>query len=254
MLRVNVATSVSVTAILAVSSLYVVASDKEAPSSNPPLPLDQVVANLVRRNQERAQSLQSAVATRVYHLQYRGFPGDRDAYMTVRAVYSSPTTKDFDVLSEDGSKFLRDRVFKKLLEDEKEAASGETHARMLLNRSNYDFSLVRYEADTGQYVLQVTPKTKAKYLYRGQVWVDGTDFAVTRIVAEPAQSPSFWTKRSEFCHEYVKVQGFWLPARNQSVSYIRLGGRATLTIEYKDYHLNGNPLDLPVVTSAGNRE
>ena len=98
-------------------------------------------------------------------------------------------------------------------------------------------------------MLQVTPKAKSKYVYRGQVWVDGSDFAVTRIEAEPAQNPSFWTKHSEIHHEYVKVQGFWLPARNESVSYIRLGGRATLTIEYKDYQLK-SALDQAAVSST----
>ena len=71
-----------------------------------------------------------------------------------------------------------------------------------------------------------------------KVWVDATDFAVTRIDAEPAQNPSFWTKRSEIHHEYMKVQDFWLPHRNESVSYIRLGGRATLTIDYGNYRVN----------------
>lgn len=205
------------------------------------LPVDAVVDNLVRRNLERAQALRSSQATRFYHLVYRGIPSDREAEMTVRALYSSPSTKDFEVISQKGSKIILDRVFKKLLESEKEAASAEMRDRTQLNRSNYNFALLRYEPSDsgGQYVLQVTPKAKSKYVYHGQVWVDATDFAVTRIEAEPAQNPSFWTKRSEIHHEYVKVQGFWLPARNESVSYIRLGGRATLTIEYKDYHLTG---------------
>jgi hypothetical protein len=86
-------------------------------------------------------------------------------------------------------------------------------------------------------VLDVYPKAKSKYVYRGKVWVDGTDFAVTRIDAEPAQLPSFWTKKSEIHHEYMKVENFWLPRRNESVSYIRLGGRATLTIEYSNYRV-----------------
>jgi hypothetical protein len=83
----------------------------------------------------------------------------------------------------------------------------------------------------------VNPKAKSIYVYRGKVWVDGTDFAVVRIEAEPAQNPSFWTKKSEIHHEYKKVDAFWLPTRNESVSYIRLGGRATLTIEYKNYRV-----------------
>src|SRR5579863_2396125 len=83
----------------------------------------------------------------------------------------------------------------------------------------------------------VNPKRKSKYVYRGKVWVDGNDFAITHIEAEPAVNPSFWTKRNEIRHDYKKVDAFWLPARNESVSYIRLGGRATLTIEYKDYRV-----------------
>src|ERR1700677_1189781 len=111
-----------------------------------------------------------------------------------------------------------------------------------LNRDNYSFELVGYERSNAgwQYVLQVSPKSRNKYVFRGKVWVDGIDFAVTRIEAEPAQNPSFWTKKNEIHHEYMKVGGFWLPARNESVSDIRLGGRATLTIEYRDYRVNGS--------------
>jgi hypothetical protein len=207
-----------------------------------PLSVDQVVDNLVRKDAERAQALRHYESTRVYHLSYRGFPGDRDAEMTVEAAFDSPSTKSFKVISQTGSKLIVERVFKRLLASESEAAEPELHAHTLLNRDNYDIALIGFEPagsqNGSQYVLAVSPKTKSKYLYRGKVWVDGTDFAVTRIEAEPALNPSFWTKKSEIHHEYVKVQNFWLPRRNQSVSYIRLGGRATLTIDYDNYRVN----------------
>jgi hypothetical protein len=209
-----------------------------------PLSVDQVVDNLVRKDEERAQALRHYESTRVYRLSYRGFPGDRDAEMTVEATYDSPSTKSFKVISQTGSKLINDRVFKRLLESEKEATAPEMHARTLLNRGNYDFALIGVESSGvsssgqgSQYVLAVSPKVRSKYVYRGKVWVDGTDFAVTRIDAEPAQNPSFWTKKNEIRHEYMKVQDFWLPRRNESVSYIRLGGRATLTIEYNNYRV-----------------
>jgi hypothetical protein len=203
------------------------------------LTVDQVVDNLVRRNQERAQALLHSESTRVYRLVYHGFPGDREAEMTVQATYTSPSSKEFKVVSQSGSKLIQDRVFKKLLESEKEAAQPAMSARTQLNRENYDFELAGYEPSPtgGQYVLQVNPKLKSKYVYRGKVWVDATDFAVTHIEAEPAQNPSFWTKKNEIRHDYKKYADFWLPARNESVSYVRLGGRATLTIEYKDYRV-----------------
>jgi hypothetical protein len=207
-----------------------------------PLSADQVVDNLVRRNQERAQALLHSEATRVYHLAYQGFPSDRDAEMTVEAIYDRPSSKEFKIVSQSGSKLILNRVFKKLLESEKEAAQPAISARTQLNRDNYTFELLGYEpAKTGQtggqYVMRVNPKSSSKYVYRGQVWIDGADFAVTRIEAEPAQNPSFWTKKSEIHHTYQKFQAFWLPVKNESVSYIRLGGRATLTIEYKDYRV-----------------
>jgi len=220
-----------------------VAADGGAPSSSTTssLSVDQVVDNLVRKNQERAQALLHSEGTRVYHLSYRGFPGDRDAEMTVKATYDSPSTKEFRVVSESGSKLILDHVFKKLLETEKEAAQPAISPGTQLNRDNYNFELLGYEPSNagGQYVLWVNPKFPSKYVYRGKVWVDGIDFAVTHIEAEPAQNPSFWTKKSEIHHEYKKVGIFWLPAQNESVSYIRLGGSATLTIEYKDYRVIG---------------
>ena len=239
--------------MIAVRLVAMQAAPRSSSAGSAPLSVEQVVDNLVRSNQARAQALLHSEATRVYRLVYHGFPGDRDAEMTVKATYDSPSTKEFKVLSQSGSKLILDRVLKKLLESEKEAAQPAINAKTQLNRDNYDFELVGYEpAKTGgQYVLQVIPKLKTKYVYRGKVWVDGTDFAVTRIEGEPAQNPSFWTKKSEIHHEYEKVQSFWLPVRNESVSYIRLGGRAVLTIEYKDYRVTESPS--PSLSSAGSK-
>jgi len=254
MRKAHILFCIGLLAVFAASSThFAAASDAPSPSvSSAQLSLDQVVDSLVRRNAERAEALHSAEATRIYHLAYRGFPGDREAEMTVRAVYSSPATKEFEVISQNGSKVILDRVFKKLLESEKEAAAPEVRDRTLMNRDNYEFALAGYESsgEGNQYVLQVNPKSKSKFVYRGKIWVDADAFAITRIEAEPGQNPSFWTKKSEIRHEYVRVQGFWVPARNQSVSYIRLGGRATLTIEYKDYRINNSPEPQAVSVSA----
>lgn len=242
--------------LILIAALVAVDSGPLPPSINTaPLSVDQVVNNLVRKDAERAQALRHYESTRVYRLSYHGFLGDHDAEMTVEVTYDTPSTKNFKVLSQSGSKAMIDHAFKRLLDSEKEAAEPEMRAHTLLNRDNYEFALVGFESsDKGsQYVLAVHPKAPSKYVYRGKVWVDGTDFAVTRIEAEPAQNPSFWTKKNEIHHEYMKVQDFWLPRRNESVSYIRLGGRATLTIEYNNYRIvdsrrSGN---VPKTSSAG---
>jgi hypothetical protein len=220
--------------------LAIPGSVEAANAAQSPLSADQVVENLVRRDQERAQALRHYEATRTYRLVYQGFPGNRNAEMVVEAIYDKPSTKNFKIVSQTGSKLIIDRVFKRLLDSEKEAAEPEVHTKTLLNRANYDIALTAFQpsATGGQYELTVVPKSKSKYVYKGKVWVDGADFAVTRIDAEPGQNPSFWTKKSEIHHEYMKVGDFWLPRRNESVSDIRLGGRATLTIDYQNYRIN----------------
>jgi hypothetical protein len=210
--------------------------------TNAPLPANQVIDNLIRRDEERAKGLKRSQATRIYRLSYHGFPGNREAEMTVDATYDRPSSKTFKIVSQSGSKLVVDKVFKRLLDSEKEAAQPEMRSHTVLNRTNYNIALTGFEPSStgGQYVLTVDPKTSSKYLYRGKVWVDGKDFAVTRIEAEPAQNPSFWTTKSEIHHEYMKVGDFWLPKKNESVSYIRLGGKATLTIDYENYRVNGS--------------
>jgi outer membrane lipoprotein-sorting protein len=216
-----------------------VCAQQAPPVQSGPLPLDQVVKRLEEQNQKRAQALTQLQATRIYRMEYRGFPGNRDAEMTVKMNYQSPATKDFNVVSQTGSKFIIDHVFKKLLESEQEAADAANRQRTALDSANYEFALEGYEAKPSgsDYILSVVPKSKNKFLYRGKIWVDATDFAVTRIEAEPAKNPSFWIKKTEIHHTYVKVDQFWLPAENHTESWVRLGGKATLSIEYRDYRI-----------------
>jgi hypothetical protein len=205
----------------------------------PSLKVEQVVANLVRMNRNRADGLLAYQGSRTYHIEYRGFPGTKTAEMVVSVKYRSPRSKEFTIRSQAGSQLIVDRVFKKLLEAEQEALEPENQRRTALNSDNYDFRLVAYESTpaSSTYVLALEPKIKSKFLYRGRIWVNGADFAVTRIEAEPSKSPSFWTKNTDIEQSYVKVDGFWLPERNHSVSRIRLGGRAELTIDYTDYRI-----------------
>lgn len=227
----------------------------QAPVSPPasvsaPLSVEEVIKNLQEKNRERAEALRQFQSTRTYRIEYRGLPSNREAEMVVKMNYHSPDKKQFTIVSQSGSKFLIDHVFKKLLEGEQEASNSENQRRTALSPENYDFQMDGF--DGRQYVLKVIPKSKNKYLYRGKIWVDAQDFAVTHIQAEPAKNPSFWIKQTDIEHKYTKVDDFWLPAENRSASTIRLGGRAVLTIEYQDYKIT-EALPLNDVRSPGEK-
>jgi hypothetical protein len=50
-----------------------------------------------------------------------------------------------------------------------------------------------------------------------------------------AKSPSFWIKRVDFVRQYQKIDGFWLPIREQSIAKVKIYGTKILTIGYQDY-------------------
>jgi hypothetical protein len=208
-------------------------------AQNVPLSAERVAQKLQERNAQRAAALCEFDGTRIYRMQYRGFFSDRDAEMVVHMTYHAPDSKEFRVVSQTGSKFIIDHVFNKLLDAEKEAANEENLRHSALSTENYDFTSAGYEvtSEGAEYVLNLLPKTKNKFLYSGKIWVDAKDFAVVRIEAEPAKNPSFWIKKTEVRHRYVKVRDFWLPAENNTESVIRMGGQAILSIEYKDYRI-----------------
>jgi hypothetical protein len=209
------------------------------PNAKSQITAQQILDKVAAANTERARNLVHFDGRRKYELIYRGFPGNRQAEMQVDVSFTTPSTKDFKVVSSAGSKVIIDRVFHKLLDSEREAAAEENQQRSALTNANYEAQLIGAESrDSGPaYVLAVKPRTRNKFLYRGKVWIDGNDFAVTRIEAEPAQNPSFWISRTEILHEYRKIGDFWLPANHRSVTHVRLGGQATLTINYDDYKI-----------------
>lgn len=200
----------------------------------------EIVARLAENNRKRSQLLRSYTGQREYHLLYTGFPGRREADLVVDVKFEAPASKDFKVVSETGSHLIVNRVFKRLLESEKEASDEKNQARTALDDTNYEFELLGQEPVEGRaaYILKVEPKVDNKYLYRGKVWIDATDYALAKIEAEPAKRPSFWISRTEIHHSYQKIGDFWLPVQNESSTEVRLGGHALLSIHYRDYKVS----------------
>jgi hypothetical protein len=205
----------------------------------PGLTAAQIVERLDAHNEQRAEALRGYDGMRSYTLSYRGFFMRKKAAMEVISHYRAPASKRFDIVSDSGSKMLQSHVLKKLLESEEEAMSPENRRETALTPENYSFQLVgtRPSPYGGCYRLKVTPRRENKFLYRGEICVNAADFAVEAIDAQPAKNPSFWISKTRIHHRYKKVGKFWLPASDTSVTKVRLGGKATLKIDYSEYEL-----------------
>jgi hypothetical protein len=211
----------------------------DASSTAPNLSADAIVQKLVAANARRAEALRGYRSNRVYNVDYHGFLGSHQARLQVQASYTAPDKKDFTVISQSGSKLLINRVLLKLLESEKEAVQNRQNTE--LSPRNYDFTLLGIEHQpTGDlYMLSVKPHVNSKFLYVGKIWVDARDFAVVHMEGEPAKNPSLWVSHVKIEYRWGKFGGFWLPVHNESVTQVRMGGKAILTIDYTDYQVTG---------------
>jgi outer membrane lipoprotein-sorting protein len=239
--------SVLVAFILAVLSAAPPAKSQDAAGQiAPPTPLssyrdpvsltgDEIIAQMIQRNLARNQQLQQYSAVRTYEI--RNLEGKLAAQAVVRVEYLAPDKKTFSKTSEKGSSIVRHLVFDRLIQSESETSSGREHHNSAITTANYRFTLAG-EEEVGPYrcfVLEAIPKRKEKYLFEGKVWIDAEDFAVVKIEGHPARKPSFWINRADFVRQYQRIDGFWLPCRDETSVDVKIYGRRVFTVDHQQY-------------------
>lgn len=200
---------------------------------------DEIVTQMMAKNAKRQSELAGYTSARTYRLDYRGTGGEHHAEILVHAEYLDSGQKRLTVVKESGSKVICERVLRKIVESEQEAAEKANRVQMMLSPANYNIELVGQEPVDGMpaWVLRVSPKVDSKFTYRGLVWVSEDDYAVMRVQGEPAKSPSWWISRASFDWRYERHGEFWLPEKSVAASHVRIGGDARLTIEYGTYRI-----------------
>ena len=220
------------TAVLALSAGGALAQESALP------PVSTVIEQMMAHDAQRQQAQEGYTGMRRYVLVNERF-GKR-AEMVVRVLGDPDGTKHFEVLGEEGWKSAHKRVFRKMLESEAETSRPDVRLITRLSPDNYEFELLgrEKEGDRTLYVIEVTPKRKDKYLFRGRIWVDAEDCALVRTDGNPAKNPSFWVRAVHFVHTFQKNGSFWFPVSTESVTEALLFGKTELTIQYFDYKPN----------------
>jgi hypothetical protein len=188
-------------------------------------------------NQIQREALKHYRAVRQYDVEYRGITTIA-ARMLVEFDYDAASGKSFRIVSQSGSGILSEKILKRAMDSEIEAS--KDNGASALTPANYRFQFEGSESLNGRpaYILSVEPLTGSKFLYRGKIWVDATDFAVAKIEAAPAKNPSFLISRTLIRWTYAKTGNYWMPQQSHSESKVRIGGTAVLTIDYGAYQIN----------------
>jgi hypothetical protein len=230
-------------------------SDRQAELSTPLEPLrpgiaeGQLFDELDVHNQLRKTALLDYTVLRTYRVV--DLKGKVHAEEVGQMEFRAPDQKSFVVRSEEGSGVIRQMALKPLISSEIETAAGKQHHDSAISPANYSLDLLG-EQQVGPYhcfVAQAVPKRKDKYLFEGKLWIDVDDYAVVRIEGHPAKKLSFWIERADFVRQYQKIDGFWLPERDQTLIQVRLYGKKLLTIDHQDYVVNAAQNKGPVTVA-----
>lgn len=239
--------------VMATSGLQAKAqSSQESNLTSPLEPLragiaeDQLFKELDAHNELRKSALLGYTVRRTY--QVADLKGKVHAQEVGQMEFHAPDQKAFVANSETGSGLIRRMALNPLISSEIEAAAGKAHHDSTISPANYSIELLG-EQQVGPYhcfVARAVPKRKEKYLFEGTLWIDADDYAIVRVEGHPAKKLSFWIERADFVRQYQKVDGFWLPERDQTLVQVRLYGKKVLTIEHGDYVVNAGQNHLAV--------
>jgi len=208
-----------------------------------PLPPDidesKLFTELLAHNELRNAALAGYTEQRTY--QVTDTSGRVRAEEIGQMEYRAPDKKTFLTTSESGSGLVRRLALNPLIASEVDAASGKQHHDSAITPANYTLELLG-EQQVGPYrciLARATPKRIDKYLFEGKVWIDSEDFAVVQITGHPAKKLSFWIERVDFVRKYQKIDGFWLPQKDETHVQVRMYGHKVLTIDHQNYTIAG---------------
>lgn len=199
---------------------------------------DEILAAVAAHQLSDNRVLTHYTGLRVYTLHNSRF--QVKASMTVRVEYHQAAGKSFTVLAQTGSPRVIQRVFQPLLKTEADESKPDRRGVSALNTLNYHAQVMGREYLNGNdcWVLSLEPARRSRFLLRGKLWVDVNEMQPVQLQGRPTGSVSFWVAEPLISETLGRWNGFWLPARNISISNGFLLGASELTIDYLKYDID----------------
>jgi hypothetical protein len=137
-----------------------------------------------------------------------------EAYTTFRPGYGLTYT----VTREGGDQGIRNRVLRKVLDNEVEMSSPAYAHRVAITEANYDIA-----RDTDRQTLRLAPRRKETTLIDGTATIDARG-RLMKVVGRLAKSPSFWVRSIIVRRMYQAISGHALPVLVESLADVKLAG------------------------------
>jgi len=175
---------------------------------------------------------------------YRNGEAKPSAEETIQTVYIRATGKQYTPIAQSGSALLRASVIDRILAGEKEVNLPANREASWITSANYEL-----QPRPGQVqrngrtciLVDINSRRKSPHLFRGQVWVDASDFSIVRFEGSPSQSPSLFAGQTTVSRDYAKVDGFAMATHAEARSHSFLLGDTLIKIDYTNYQIEREP-------------
>jgi hypothetical protein len=162
----------------------------------------------------------------------------------------------YHVAGEGGSDYIRSKVFRAWLKNERTAWVENVTPRAALTPANYTFEEGGAQPD-GLLSFVVKPRRKDELLVDGTIYLNPDDGDLVRVEGQLSKSPSFWTRRVDIVRQYRRYRGIRLPITLESAANVRIAGQSTFSVAYEYEIVNGervgSPEPLLAYANAGRR-
>jgi hypothetical protein len=154
----------------------------------------------------------------------------------------------YEIVAEGGSGFVRGKVLKPWLENEKKMWANGDPERAALTHENYTF-VDRGLTPEGLAWIDVKSRRKDLLLVDGSIFVSPEDGDLVRIQGRLSKTPSFWTRRVEIVRQYQRINGVRVPSIIESVAQVLIAGRSTFKMTYEYETINNERVGSPQPTA-----
>ena len=137
----------------------------------------------------------------------------------------------YEITAEGGSKYIRSRVLRSLLEAERQLIAGGGSDGAAVSRANYRLTPEAL-ATGGLARVALAPLRKERPLIVGRMFLTAQEGQLVRLEGRLAKNPSFWVTRVDVIRTYRRLNGVDMPVSLESVAQLRFLGRSTLRMTY----------------------
>jgi hypothetical protein len=182
------------------------------------------------------------------HLEARNDKCNMSAWMDVWTE-SDASGFRYRIEREEGSDYIRNRVFRETLETERRMwATGAPDAASV-TPDNYVFEDRGAQPD-GLAALNIKARRKDVLLVDGSIFLRPGDGELLKMEGDLAKAPSFWTRHVRIVRHFQRFAGVRMPVSLDAVANVRWFGQSTFRAVYEYETVNAERVGTPQLRAA----